>query len=154
MSASAKNPSPEIAGLIAADSGFALVETAFIPGSGGIGRASLWVIAAVSLGSLAAAAGVTIAKDAPPVAMAVAALPAAPDAAPALAAVPAFAPPTAAATVTAAPTAAAPTAAAPTAAATLTAAPTETMPSAPAKNARVLPVVLRGHPPSHAGNRL
>ncbi|MBV9016006.1 MAG: hypothetical protein JO058_10150 [Alphaproteobacteria bacterium] len=149
MSASAKNPSPEIAGLIAADSGFALVETAFIPGSGGIGRASLWVIAAVSLGSLAAAAGVTIAKDAPPVAMAVAALPAAPDAAPALAAVPAFAPPTAAATVTAAPTAAAPTAAA-----TLTAAPTETMPSAPAKNARVLPVVLRGHPPSHAGNRL
>ncbi|MBV9584163.1 MAG: hypothetical protein JO213_04680 [Alphaproteobacteria bacterium] len=144
MSASAKNPSPEIAGLIAADSGFALVETAFIPGSGGIGRASLWVIAAVSLGSLAAAAGVTIAKDAPPVAMAVAALPAAPDAAPALAAVPAFAPPTAAATVTAAPTAAA----------TIAAAPTETMPSAPAKNARVLPVVLRGHPPSHAGNRL
>ncbi|MBV9966149.1 MAG: hypothetical protein JO008_10675 [Alphaproteobacteria bacterium] len=143
MSASAKNPSPEIAGLIAADSGFALVETAFIPGSGGIGRASLWVIAAVSLGSLAAAAGVTIAKDAP-VAMAVATLPAAPDAAPALAAVPAFTPPTAAATVTAAPTAAA----------TIAAAPTETMPSAPAKNARVLPVVLRGHPPSHAGNRL
>jgi hypothetical protein len=133
MSASAKNPSPEIAGLIAADSGFALVETAFIPASGGIGRTSLWVIAAVSLGTLAAAAGVTIAKD-PPAAMAVAALPSAPDAAPAVATVPASAPPSAAPTVAAA--------------------PAETMPSAPTKNARVLPVVLRGHPPSQAGNRL
>ena len=145
MSASAKNPSPEIAGLIAADSGFALVETAFIPASGGIGRASLWVIAAVSLGSLAAAAGVTIAKDAP-VAMAVAALPAALDAAPAVPAVPASALPTPAATVTAATTIAARP--------TIAAGPTETMPSAPSKNARVLPLVLRGHPPSHAGNRL
>jgi hypothetical protein len=143
MSASAKNPSPEIAGLIAADSGFALVETAFIPASGGIGRASLWVIAAVSFGTLAAAAGVTIAKD-PPATTAVAALPAAPDAAPAAATV----------STSAAPIAAATAAAAPVVASSIAAAPTDTMPAAPTRNARVLPVVLRGHPPSQAGNRL
>lgn len=131
MSASAKNPSPEIAGLIAADSGFALVETAFIPASGGIGRASLWVIAAVSLGTLAAAAGVTIAKDA---ARAIPELPAAPDTAPVVATVPAPAPPAVAPSIAAA--------------------PSEAMPAPPTKNARVLPVVLRGHPPSQAGNRL
>lgn len=131
MSASANNPSPEVSGLIAADSGFALVETAFIPASGGIGRASLWVIAAVSLGTLAAAAGVTIAKDP---ARAIAELPAAPDAARAIATVTAPAPPTVAANIPAA--------------------PSETMPAALTRNARVLPVVLRGHPPPQAGNRL
>jgi hypothetical protein len=90
MTASVEKPSPEIAGLLAANSGFALVEATVIPVSLRIRPASLWLIAAISLGGLAIAGGATVAGDVSPIA-AVAELPAAAEAAP-----PAAAPATAA----------------------------------------------------------
>jgi hypothetical protein len=65
MSASIENHSPELTGLLAANSACALVEAAFIPVSRRIGPASLWFIAAICMGTLVAAAGVTMTGDAP-----------------------------------------------------------------------------------------
>ena len=58
MAAPVENHSPEISGLAAATSGFALIEATFIR------RAALWFVAVISLGALAMA-GVTAAGDAP-----------------------------------------------------------------------------------------
>jgi hypothetical protein len=75
MAANVENHSPEISGLLAANSGFALVEAAFVPVSLRIRPASLWFIAAISLGALAMVGGATVAGDVPAIA-AVAELPA------------------------------------------------------------------------------
>lgn len=135
MSASVEKPSPEMSGLLAANSGFALVEAAFIPASRRIGPASLWFIAVISLGALAGAAGITVTEASRPM-MAVAELPPVPEPAP-------FA---------AAPSVSQALAAAPVSAPPKPMTPTEATP-APSKAARVLPVVLRGHPPSQTGHR-
>jgi hypothetical protein len=127
MSANLENSSPETSGLLAANSGYALVEAAFIPASRRIGPGSLWFIAAISLATLAAAAGVTIAGDKSSV-MALADPVAVPDAA--------------------APTAAIPEAAVPVPARS---AEPRVAPAQSAKNLRPLPVVLRGQPPSRTG---
>jgi hypothetical protein len=116
MTVSVEKHSPEISGLLAANSGFALVEAAFIPVSLRIRPATLWFVAVISLGSLATAAGVTVAGDLPAMA-AVGELPAA-------------------------------TVAIPAAPASSTAERT-----ASTKNPSVLPVVLRGQPPSGVGRR-
>src|SRR3954451_4331165 len=63
MAAKVENHSPEIFGLLAANSGFALVEAAVIPVSLRVRAASFWFVAAVSLGGLALAGGATIAGD-------------------------------------------------------------------------------------------
>jgi hypothetical protein len=76
MAANVENHSPEISGLLAANSGFALVEEAFIPVSLPVRPALLWFIAVISLGALTMAGGATVAGDVPPVA-AIAELPAA-----------------------------------------------------------------------------
>jgi hypothetical protein len=68
MAANIENHSPEISGLLAANSGFALVEAAVIPVSLRIRAASLWFVAAISLGGLAVAGGATVAGDGPAVA--------------------------------------------------------------------------------------
>jgi hypothetical protein len=81
MAAQVENHSPEVSGLVAANSGFALIEATFIT------RAALWFIALVSLGALAIA-GVTAAGDAPMLA-AVGELPAAAEAMPSVPAQPA-----------------------------------------------------------------
>src|SRR5258708_12842611 len=78
MAANVENHSPEISGLLAANSGFALVEAAFVPVSLRIRPASLWFIAAISLGALAMVGGATVAGDVRAIA-AVAELPAAPE---------------------------------------------------------------------------
>jgi hypothetical protein len=65
MAANSEKHSPEISGLLAASSGFALVEAAFIPVSLRIRPAMLWFVAVISLGALATAAGVTAAGDSP-----------------------------------------------------------------------------------------
>jgi len=111
MAANFERHSPEISGLLVANSGFALVEAAFIPVSLRIRPAALWLIAVISLGALATAEGVTAAGDQSAIA-AVAELPVA-------------------------------AAATPAAAAQLPAERTASM-----KNSNVLPVVLRGQPPS------
>jgi len=72
MAAPVENHSPEVSGLVAANSGFALIEATFIR------RAALWFIAVISLGALAIA-GVTAPGDAPMMA-AVGELPAAAEA--------------------------------------------------------------------------
>ena len=59
MSASIENHSPELSGLLAAKSGFGLVEGAFVPASRRIAPAALWLIAAIGLATLAAGAGTT-----------------------------------------------------------------------------------------------
>ena len=123
MSASIDKRSPELSGLSAANSGFSIVEKAFAPASPRRGAASFWFTAAISLGSLAAAAGITVAGD-PPAMAEVEELPGA--AAPVVA--------------LAAP---APTPAAASAPASAPAAEERT---ARAKNPRMLPVVLRGQP--------
>src|SRR5260370_41280224 len=69
MTASVEDHSPELSGLLAAKSGFAVVEAAFVP-------ASLWFIAVISLSALAIAASAMVAGDLPVMA-AVEALPAA-----------------------------------------------------------------------------
>ena len=68
MSASIDKGSPELSGLFAANSGFSLVEKAVTPASRRRGAASFWFTAAISLASLAAAAGMTVAGDPPAVA--------------------------------------------------------------------------------------
>ena len=81
MTARVEKHSPEISGLVAASSSFALVEAAFIPVSLRLRPAALWFIAVISLGALATTAGVMAAGDLP--AMAVAELPATAEAMPA-----------------------------------------------------------------------
>ena len=83
MTASVEKHSPEMSGLMAASSGFALVEAAFIPVSLRLRPAALWFIAVISLGALATAAGVTLAGDLPAMA-AIAELPAAAEPMPAV----------------------------------------------------------------------
>src|SRR3954466_12549701 len=68
MAAKVENHSPETSGLLAANSGFALVEAAVIPVSLRIRAASFWFVAAISLGGLAVAGGATIAGDVPAIA--------------------------------------------------------------------------------------
>ena len=85
MAANSEKHSPEISGLLAANSGFAVVEAAFVPVSLRIRPAALWLIAVISLGALATAEGVTAAGDLPATA-AVAELPVAAAATPAAAA--------------------------------------------------------------------
>src|SRR5436190_22749466 len=114
MAAKVENHSPETSGLLAANSGFALVEAAVIPVSLRVRPASFWFVAAISLGGLAVAGGATIAGDVPAIAT-VAELPVAAEAIAPAAAAAAPAP------------------------AQLTAAR-----NAPVKNPGVLPVVLRG----------
>src|SRR5438105_1026883 len=63
MAAKVEQHSPEVSGLLAANSGFALVEDAVLPVSLRIRAASLWLVAAISLGGLAVAGGATIAGD-------------------------------------------------------------------------------------------
>ena len=63
MAASSEKHSPEISGLLAANSGFAVVEAAFVPVSLRIRPATLWFVAVISLGALATAEGVTAAGD-------------------------------------------------------------------------------------------
>jgi len=65
MTASVEDHSPELSGLLAAKSGFAVVEAAFVPASPPIRPASLWFIAVISLSALAIAASVTVAGDLP-----------------------------------------------------------------------------------------
>ena len=65
MAANVEKPSPEMSGLLAANSGFALVEAAFSPVSLLVKPAMLWFAAVISVSALAAAAGVTIAGDLP-----------------------------------------------------------------------------------------
>jgi len=65
MTASVEDHSPELSGLLAAKSGFAVVEAAFAPASPPIRPASLWFIAVISLSALAIAASVTVAEDLP-----------------------------------------------------------------------------------------
>jgi hypothetical protein len=81
MAAPVENHSPEVSGLVAANSGFALIEATFIR------RAALWFVALVSLGALAIA-GVTMAGD-PAKMAAVGELPAAAEAMPSVPAQPA-----------------------------------------------------------------
>src|SRR3982750_2597787 len=125
MSASIDKRSPELSGLSAANSGFSIVEKAFAPASPRRSAASFWFTAAISLASLAAAAGITVAGD-PPAMAEVEELPGAEAPGVALAA-PAPAPPPAAASGPAA-------------------APPAEERTARAKNPRMLPVVLRGQP--------
>lgn len=116
MSASIENHSPELSGLLAANSACALIEAAFIPVSRRLGPASVWFVAAICVGALVAAAGVTLTGD-PPAIAAVDELPGPPEAS-AAAAAPAAAP----------------------------AAPAAAERTVPTGNPRVLPLVLRGQP--------
>jgi hypothetical protein len=84
MTVSIEKHSPEVSGLLAANSGFAVVEAAFIPVSLRIRPATLWFIAVISLGALATA-GVAVPGDLPAMPP-VEALPAAAEATPAAAA--------------------------------------------------------------------
>ena len=59
MSVRLENHSPEMAGLVAANNGFALVEAACMPASRLISTASLWLVTVICL--TAAAAGITAA---------------------------------------------------------------------------------------------
>src|SRR5438552_15747886 len=68
MSASIDKGSPERSGLFAANSGFSLVGKAVTPASPRLGAASFWFATAISLASLAAAAGITVAGDPPAIA--------------------------------------------------------------------------------------
>jgi hypothetical protein len=63
MAAKVEQHSPEVSGLLAANSGFALVEAAVIPVSLRVRAASLWFVAAISLGGLAVAGSATVAGD-------------------------------------------------------------------------------------------
>src|SRR5437016_5942009 len=65
MTASVEDHSPELSGLVAANSGFAVVEAAFVPASAPIRPASLWFVAVISLSALATAAGAMVAGDLP-----------------------------------------------------------------------------------------
>jgi len=129
MSASIDKRSPELSGLSAANSGFSIVEKAFAPASPRRGAASFWFTAAISLGSLAAAAGITVAGDPP----AMAEVEELPDAAAPVVALAAPAPTPAAALT-------------PAAASGPATAPAAEERTSRAKNPRMLPVVLRGQP--------
>lgn len=129
MSASIDKRSPELSGLSAANSGFSIVEKAFAPASPRRGAASFWFTAAISLASLAAAAGITLAGD-PPAMAEVEELPGA--AAPVVA--------------LAAPAPAPVAALTPAAASGPATAPAAEERTSRAKNPRMLPVVLRGQP--------
>ena len=61
-----ESQSPETAGLAAAKSGFGLVEGAFLPAPRLVGAASLWLLAVLSFGAVAVAAGITIGDDVSP----------------------------------------------------------------------------------------
>jgi hypothetical protein len=78
MSSSTENHSPELSGLLAAKSGFGLVEGAFVPTSRRIAPAAFWLIAAFCLATLAAAAGVTSSGE-PPAMTTLAEMPAVPE---------------------------------------------------------------------------
>jgi hypothetical protein len=65
MTASVEDHSPELSGLLAAKSGFAMVEAALVPASPPLRPASLWFIAVISLSALAIAVGATVAGDLP-----------------------------------------------------------------------------------------
>jgi hypothetical protein len=65
MTARVADHSPELSGLLAAKSGFAVVEAAFVPASLPIRPASLWFIAVISLSALAIAASAMVAGDLP-----------------------------------------------------------------------------------------
>ena len=131
MSASIDKGSPELSGLVAANSGFSLVEKAFTPASPRRGAASLWFTAAISLASLAGAAGITVAGDPPVVTE--------------LQELPGVASRVGDAIPVAAPAAAAP-APTPAAASGPAITPAAEERTAHAKNPRMLPVVLRGQP--------
>ena len=128
MSASIDKGSPELSGLFAANSGFSLVEKAVSPASSRRGAASFWFTAAISLASLAAAAGFTVAGDPP----AIAELQELPDATAPVVTVAAASGPAAASS--------------PAAASGAAVAPVVDERAARAKNPRMLPVVLRGQP--------
>ena len=129
MSASIDKRSPELSGLSAANSGFSIVEKAFAPASPRRGAASFWFTAAISLASLAAAAGITLAGD-PPAMTEVEELPGA----------------TAPVVALAAPAPAPVAALTPAAASGPATAPAAEERTSRAKNPRMLPVVLRGQP--------
>ena len=129
MSASIDKGSPELSGLFAANSGFSLVEKAVTPASRRRGAASFWFTAAISLASLAAAAGITVAGD-PPAIAEIQELPGA--AAPVV-------------TVAAAAAVSGP-ASGPVATSGAAIAPAVDERDARGKNPRMLPVVLRGQP--------
>ena len=129
MSASIDKGSPELSGLFAANSGFSLVEKAVTPASHRRGAASFWFTAAISLASLAAAAGMTVAGDPPAIAE--------------LQEITGAAAPVV--TVAAAAAVSGP-ASGPAAASAAAIAPAVDERAARAKNPRMLPVVLRGQP--------
>ena len=125
MSASIDKGSPELSGLFAANSGFSLVGKAVTPASPRLGAASFWFATAISLASLAAAAGITVAGDPPAIAEL-------------------QEPSGAAAPVVT--VAAAAAASGPAAASGAAIAPAIDERATRAKNPRMLPVVLRGQP--------
>src|SRR5207237_10849418 len=129
MSASIDKGSPELSGLFAANSGFSLVEKAVTPASPRLGAASFWFATAISLASLAAAAGITVAGDPPAIAELQE---------PSGAAAPVV-------TVRAA-------ASGPAAASGAAIAPAVDERATRAKNPRMLPVVLRGQPDGRHGS--
>jgi hypothetical protein len=61
----ADNQSPETSGLLAANNGFTLVETAFAPVSLRIKPAFVWLVGVVFLVAVATAAGLIVASDLP-----------------------------------------------------------------------------------------
>jgi hypothetical protein len=131
MSASIDKGSPELSGLFAANSGFSLVEKAVTPASPRLGAASFWFATAISLASLAAAAGITVAGDPPAIAELQE---------PSGVAAPVV-------TVAAAAAASGPAAVSgPAAASGAAIAPAVDERATRAKNPRMLPVVLRGQP--------
>jgi hypothetical protein len=60
--------SPEIMGLLAANSGFGLLEPAFLPVPRLIRSASLWFLAAFSLGAVSVASGIPVIDEVSPIA--------------------------------------------------------------------------------------
>jgi|SRR2546430_12999467 hypothetical protein len=131
MSASIDKGSPELSGLFAANSGFSLVKKAVTPASPRLGAASFWFATAISLASLAAAAGITVAGDPPAIAELQE---------PSGVAAPVV-------TVAAAAAASGPAAVSgPAAASGAAIAPAVDERATRAKNPRMLPVVLRGQP--------
>ena len=63
MSAGFQSQFPETAGLAAANSGFGLVEGAFFPVPRPMKPAAFWLLAVLSCGAVAVAAGITIGDD-------------------------------------------------------------------------------------------
>jgi hypothetical protein len=69
MSVGFENDFPETVGLSAAQSGFGLIEAAFLPVPRLIGPASLWPVAVSFFGAIAVAAGMTIGDDVSPLSL-------------------------------------------------------------------------------------